>query len=390
MPRSYQMTDFSSGEALFSPDVTRNGKAMFNQEIWRQRVADRLGGFARNPRQDIQIAGTGSVLAYLAVRTLEPFLEAFQREPVAAVLALAEITRGPGADQIVRRASQMRYQVSHLIERELRTRAELRGAVEQILVHLGVIHMARQRLNSTRDEWLRVTLLAELDNYSPGEFSQLRRLLHDPGWQSRYETIRSLRTRDGRYSAADLVLLHDGLGDSASHVRAAAARQLGQFAGTPPVPLVKALTRVALYDCDLETRYAAARTLGALRDRIASPQLIDHLGQCLGDEDNFVRSAAALALGQLGELAGTPDMIARLAGMVADPDPYTREAAARALGQIGAAAATSGVLNALAHAMEDADANVHEAAVDSLTRLRKIRATLPLNPSRHPSEPLTV
>jgi hypothetical protein len=382
------MTEFSSGATFFHASLNALVAPMFDQERWRQRVAERLGGFARNPRQDIQIAGTGSVLAYLAVRTLEPFLEAFQHEPVAAVLTLAQITRGPGADQIVRRASQMRYQVSHLIERELRTRPELRAAVEQILVHLNVIHMARQRLNSTRDEWLRVTLLAELDNYSPGEFVQLRRLLHDPGWQSRYETLRSLRSREGRYSAADLVLLHDGLSDSASHVRAAAARMLGQFAGTPPAPLVKALTRVALYDCDLETRFAAARTLGALRDRIASPQLIDYLGQCLADDDSFVRSAAALALGQLGELAGTVALIDKLAALIGDSDPYAREAAARALGQIGAAAATSGVLNALARAMEDPDANVHEAAVDSLTRLRRIRATLPLNPARAPSEPL--
>lgn len=363
---------------------------MFDQEIWRTRIAERLSGFARNPRQDIQIAGAGTVLAYLAVRTLEPFLEAFQQEPVAAVLTLAEITRGPGADQVVRRASQLRFQVAHLIERELRTKAELRAAVEQLLVTLNVIHLARQRLNSSRDEWLRVTLLGELDLFSPREFGQLRRLLHDPGWQSRYETLRSLRSRSGNYSAADLVLIHDGLGDSASHVRAAAARMLGLFAGTPPAPLVKALTRVALYDCDLETRFAAARTLGSLRDRIASPQLIDHLGQCLGDNDSFVRSAAALALGQLGELAGTPALIERLAGLISDSDSYARETAARALGQIGVAAATGMVLGALTRAMEDADANVHEAAVDALTRLRKIRATLPLTPARHPTEPLTV
>src|SRR5512141_2388190 len=140
MNRSYQMTDFSSSAPFLSTSHQRSGDTpMCDQDIWRQRVADRLGGFARNPRQDIQIAGTGSVLAYLAVRTLEPFLEAFQSEPVAAVLTLAEITRGQGADQIVRRASQMRYQVSQLIERELRTRAELRAAVEQILVHLNVI-----------------------------------------------------------------------------------------------------------------------------------------------------------------------------------------------------------------------------------------------------------
>lgn len=361
---------------------------MFDLDTWRQQIAERFGGFARNPRQDIQIAGTGTVLAYLTVRTLEPFLEAFQREPMAAVLALSELTRGPGANQIIRRASQMRYQVSQLIERELRTRAELRAAVEQVLVHLNVIHMARQRLNSTRDEWLRITLLAELDNFGPGEFVQLRRLLHDPGWQSRYDTIRTLRVRDGRYTAADLVLLHEGLSDSASHVRAAAARMLGQFAGTPPAPLVKALTRVALYDCDLETRFAAARTLGALRDRIASPQLIDYLGQCLGDDDSFVRSAAALALGQLGELAGTVTLIDRLVSLLRDSDSYAREAAARALGQIGGPAATTTVVNALARAMEDADANVHEAAVDAITRLRKLRATLPLHSSRLPSEPL--
>jgi HEAT repeat protein len=367
---------------------------MFDQEVWRTRVAERLSGFARNPRQDIQIAGTATVLAYLAVRTIEPFLEAFQEEPVAAVMALASITQGPGADQIVRRASQMRYQVAQMLERELRTKAELRSAIEELLVSLNVVHLARQRLNSTRDEWLRLTLLHEIDSFDPNEFVRLRRLLHDPGWQSRYETIRSLRHRNGNYSAADLVLLHDGLGDSASHVRAAAARMLGQFAGTPPNPLVKALTKVALYDCDLETRYAAARTLGALRDRIASPQLIDHLGGCLQHEDNFVRSAAALILGQFGELAGTPVLIEQLTGLIHDSDPYAREAAARTLGRIGAAAATSAVLSALTRAMEDPDSNVHEAAVDALTRLRKIRATLPLNlnlaVSKHPTEPLAV
>lgn len=363
---------------------------MFDQERWRQQVAEGFNGFARNPRLDMQLAGTATVLAYLSVRTLEPFLEAFQHEPVAAVLALAEISHGPGADLIVRRAGQMRYQAAQLIERELRSRPELRTTIAELLVALNVIHVARQRLNSSRDEWLRLTLLHEIEQFGSGEFDQLRKLLHDPGWQSRYDAIRSLRSRNGNYTAADLVLIHDGLSDSASHVRAAAARMLGQFAATPPAPLVKALTRVALYDCDLETRFAAARTLGTLRDRIASPQLIDHLSLCLTDDDSFVRSSAALVLGQLGEIAGTPTLIERLTNIIGDPDAYAREAAARALGRIGAAAATSAVLNALTKAMEDPDANVHEAAVDSLTRLRKLRATLPLNPAKHPTEPLTV
>ncbi len=364
---------------------------MFNQDIWRSQIAERLSSFARNPRQDIHIAGAGTVLAYLATRMLEPFLEAFQHAPVAAVLTLAEITTGTGADHIVRRAVQMRYQAATLLERELRAIPELRGAIERLMVTLGVVHLARQRLNSSRDEWLRLTLLSELEAYGPQEFAQLRRLLHDPGWQSRYDAIRSLRQREGSYSSADLVLLHEGLSDSASHVRAAAARMLGHFAATPPTALVNALVRVALYDCDLETRYAAARALGALRDRITTPQLIDHLGTCLADKDNFVRSAAALILSQLGELAGTPMLITGLTDLLADGDSYAREAAARALGRIGTAAATPTVMQALTRAMEDSDANVHEAAVDSLTRLRKLRnATMPLSPPKHPTEPLVV
>ncbi|MEF3273044.1 MAG: HEAT repeat domain-containing protein [Chloroflexus sp.] len=363
---------------------------MFDRETWRQRVAERLHSFARNPRQEIQVAGVSTVLGFLALRTLEPFLAAFQEEPVSAVLTLAEISRGPGADHVVRRASHWRYQLSQLIERELRSRPELRLMIEEIMLALNVIHLARQRLNSSRDEWLRLTLLAELDSFEPGDFEQLRRQLHDPGWQSRYEAIRRLRVREGNFTASDLVLLHDGLSDSASHVRAAAARMLGMIVGTPPQPLVKTLIRLAIHDCDLETRFAAARTLGLLRDRIASPQLMNHLHECLADPDSFVRSAAALVVSQLGEMAGTAPIIDRLVAMLQDTDAYARESAAHALGRLGVTAATTIVLNALAQAVDDTDPNVHEAAVDAITRLRKLRATLPLNQSRHPTEPLAV
>lgn len=305
-------------------------------------------------------------------------------------MTLADIVRSPGADRIVHRATNMRYQGAIIIERELRTSEELRQAIEQLIITLNVIHLARQRLNSSRDEWLRASLIHEIEMFGPDEFSQLRRLLQDPGWQSRYEAIRSLRQRAGHYTPADIVLLHEGLNDSASHVRAAAARMLGQFAENPPNPVINALTRLALFDCDLETRFAAARALGSLRDRIASPQLIDYLSTCLSNEDSFVRSAAAMVLSQFGDLAGTPMLIENLAAMLEDSDPYAREAAARALGHIGAAAATSEVIDALTRAMQDSDPNVHEAALDSLTRLRKIKSTLPLNRSKSPTAPLTV
>lgn len=361
---------------------------MFDQEHWRNQIAERLSAFARNPRQDIQLTGTTTALAYLAVCTIEPFLEAFQREPVAAVLTMANITNGPGADHVVRRAAQMRYQVAHLLERELRATPTLRSAIEQLMVSLDVIHLARQRLNSSRDEWLRLTLLRELEMFDPSEFIQLRRLLNDPGWQLRYDAIRSLYYRQGHYTSADLVLLHEGLKDSASHVRAAAARMLGQFAETPPMPLVKVLVRVAIYDCDLKTRYTAARALGSLRERIVSPQLIDYLTICLSDEDSFVRSATAMVVGEIGDLASAPPLITNLVSLLCDSDFYTREATARALGRMGVAAATKEVIDALTRSLQDSDSNVHEAAVDSLSRLHKLRATRPLMVQPNAPEPM--
>ncbi len=363
---------------------------MFDQDQWRKQIAERFSTFARNPRQDMQLTGTSTVLGYLAVRMLEPFLDAFQREPLAAVLTLARISYSPGSDHIVRRAAQMRYQTALLLERELRTSALLRSTIECLMVTLDVVQLARQRLNSSRDEWLRLTLVRELEMYGADEFGQLRRLLDDLGWQMRYDAIRSLQHRQGNYTSADLVLLHEALKDSASHVRAAAARMLGQLAANPPVPLIKALVRVALFDCDLKTRYAAARALGALRDRIVSPQLIDYLTTCLSNEDSFVRSAAALVLGEIGELASAPLLIHNLAVLLNDEDPYAREAAARALGVMGIAAATREVINALTHTLEDNDSNVHEAAVEALSRLHKLRATRPLALANGQLEPVTV
>lgn len=322
------------------------------------------------------LAGTSSLLVYLSARTLEPFLEAFQCEPVAAVMTLAYIHQGSGSDHLVRRAGALRYQTTRILEREIGALPHLRVALEQLILSLNTINIARQRLNSSRDEWLRTTLLRELQMFDSSEFLGLRRVLSDSGWYSRYEAIRSLRQRRGNYSSADLVLLHDGLHDSASHVRAASARMLGHFAETPPGVLVKTLLHVAIYDCDQETRYAAARALGALRERITSPQLLDQLGDHLSDTDRFYRSAAVMVLGQLGDLASVPTVINKLAALLKDSDYYVREAAARTLGCIGRAAATPDVLKALTDAVQDSDSNVHEAAVESLIHLRDLRSPL--------------
>ena len=53
--------------------------AMFDQDTWRRQIAEHLRGFARNPRQEMQLDGAPSLLSFLVLRTLDPFLEAFQR-----------------------------------------------------------------------------------------------------------------------------------------------------------------------------------------------------------------------------------------------------------------------------------------------------------------------
>ncbi|MBK9945341.1 MAG: HEAT repeat domain-containing protein [Kouleothrix sp.] len=345
---------------------------MFDQDTWRRQIADQLNGFARNPRQEIQLAGAPSLLSYLVARTLAPFLEAFQREPIAAVLTLAAITHSPGADQIVQRAARMRYQSAAQIDRELRASRDIRIAVEQLLLELQTIALVRQRLNGGREEWARGTLDRELDLFT-GEFTQLRRALTDPGWQTRSDALRALRNRKGRYTPADLVLIHDGLTDSAAHVRAAAARMLGLIAEPPGSLLQKTLVRVALHDSDAETRVAAARAIGMLREYITTPQLLDQLSSCVFSDDSFVRSSAALVLGELGDMVSAPMLIKHLTKLLTDTDPYAREAAARALGRIGAAAATPDVFAALQLAIEDNEITVHEAASDALARLRDVR-----------------
>lgn len=343
---------------------------MFDRETWRRDIARRLAAFSRNPRQELQLAGAPSLLGYLVTRTLDPFLEAFQQEPIAAVLTLAEISRSAGADMLVHRATRIRYQSAAQVDRELRANREIRIVVEQLLIELQTLPLARQQMNGARENWLRTTLEQEIDGF-PGEFRQLRRVLNDPAWQTRYESIRALRSRRGHYRPADVVLIHDALSDSAAHVRAAAARALGVIQGQPPALLVKGLVRTALHDCDAETRFAAARALGALRERIVSPQLLDQLSASLFEEDSFVRSSAALVLGQLGDLAGAPMLVKNLTNLLDDDDPYTREAAVRALGQIGQAAATPEVLAALTSLAENGDVPIHDAATDALILLRE-------------------
>lgn len=352
---------------------------MFDQEAWYNKIVDELNSFARNPWQEVLVQGASSLIGYLAFRTLEPFLEAYEREPINAVIALANITRSPGGDHIVQRAKQLRFQGARLLERDIHLFPELCATIEQLIVALNIIHLVRQRLNSSRDEWLRQTLFEELNTFSPETFVQIRHLLRDPGWKIRYDSIHRLKIQHGNFSPSQLILLSEGLKDSVSEVRTVAARRLGEFADSPPIQLVKALIQIALHDCDMKTRNAAARSLGNLRHRIASPEILDMLAVHLRDNDCFVRSATAMLLTELGEMAGTPLIIQNLVHLLQDSDPYVREAAAIAIGRMGPAALNKQVMDALTRAGQDVDSDVHEAAVESLLQIRKLRATMPIN-----------
>ena len=72
--------------------AARISRGWLARESWNARAVP-----ANPPRM---LAGAPSLLSFLVARTLEPFLEAFQREPIAAVLTLAAIAHTPGADQI--------------------------------------------------------------------------------------------------------------------------------------------------------------------------------------------------------------------------------------------------------------------------------------------------
>ncbi|NWG20917.1 MAG: HEAT repeat domain-containing protein [Chloroflexi bacterium] len=344
---------------------------MFDQHTWQQRIAEQLSGFARDPRQEVQLAGAHGLLPYLVIRTLEPFLEAFHATPVEAVVTLATLARGPGADFLVQQAMRRRYMVIADIERDLRNNADLRVTVEHLLVELQTIHLALRHLNTRRSEWLRATLEREINAYT-GAFARLRSVVRDSDGHERADALRRLRARNGRYTADDLLLIDAALVDNAARVRAGAARLLGISADAPPAPLVARLLQVALRDSDAETRFAAARALGLLRERVVTHELLEQVEGHLFHDDSFYRSAAALVLGQLGERAGSASIVASLSSMLNDLDPYAREAAARALGRIGYPAAVPEVMEALTRAAQDGDVQVHEAALDSLAILRQV------------------
>lgn len=351
----------------------------FDQAIWREQILTRLMPFTRNPLHELRLSGTSSALSFLLFHTIQPFCAAFEHEPIAAALALAELTRRPGANYLVHNARRFYYQGAGLVERELRHTPELRIVLDELALELRSLQIVLQRLSNPRVEWLRRALLQDLGFFSaPQEFQYIKRQIADPEWQSRFAELQVLRLCHGVYSASDLDLLSQCLQDGSSHVRSASARLLGQANMRLPDNLVYQLMCVAVHDDNLETRYAAARSLGGLRGQVAMQPLLDELHRLLGDDDHFVRSAAAMVLGQLGECVVAPAINDALAGLLSDSDPYVREAAARALGRIGAPAAIPRVLTRLARAVEDGDANVHDAALEALHRLRTLRGSQPL------------
>lgn len=346
---------------------------MFDRSTWRMQVGRKLDSFARNPRQEIFISsGPVMLITYLASATLEPFLNAFEEEPITAIQTLASISAAPAMNAVVRRAPAMRYQLARLLEYELRNSYEWRFAVEQLLVGVDTIQLARQRLHGLDSDWFIDKLRDEIIDLSPAEFMELHRRLND-SLKSFHGIFQELRQKKGNFTQEELILLYVGLSDSSAGVRAQAARRLGEYAWTPSENMVNRLIQIALYDNDLESRNAAARAVGSLRDRIRTPTMLDVIASRLRDSDKFIRTATAMLLSHLGEVAGTKNIVEGLVQLLGDPDPYAREAAAHALGAMGVNATLPAVISALAQALQDDNEHVHDAALDSLTNLRELR-----------------
>lgn len=349
---------------------------MFDKQLWCTKIGERLKSFVRSPLQNVQLCGGKTIFGTLTFHSLAPFLEAFRCRPISAVITLAEITSGPGADYLVHQAHRLYFQGTRLLERELLANNDLCNTVEQLLTTLQVIPRIRQRFSSIRDEWFCQRLGEELTLYPTNLFVAVRRQIENSGWKLRLEAIVTLKERNGVFSPEDLELLYEGLHDSSSEVRQASARRIGEFVATPPLPIVKTLVHMAIHDHDVKTRRISALALGHLRNRIVPSEIIDYVTQHLSDKDPFFRSAAAMLLVELGDTIANPHVIERLVELLRDSDAYVREAAALALGRMGPTAVTKEVMMALIEAGDDNESAVHEAAIESLMRLRRLRSTL--------------
>ena len=351
---------------------------MFNLDIWRSEVQRRCWRLIRNPRAEVALFGTDSVLCVLASRVLEPFFEQWSFQPLEATLALSRLTQSPGTSFLMHNAASLRYQ-QHLLWSRLHTSSEVRRTFEHIVLGLDILPYLIQEMGDVYGEWFRIHLRDEIDAFQyKQELGTLRALLSDPPWQTRYAAIQALQKRHGHYSNEDFEQLTQGLSDRSAYVRAAVARQIGVARTTLPQHLLKLLFDVALFDRDVGVRYAAARAIGIRKDQLNLDLTQERLLTALFHEDRFTRSAACLVLAQLGAFIAAPHIIDGLLAVLTDPDPYAREAAATALGAFGEQAVQPQVFEALSKSLLDTDQYVHEAALEALRILRPPAKAPPL------------
>ncbi len=346
---------------------------MFDVSTWRAEVQRRFQRFIRRPRQEAALFGTERLFLLLASRVMEPFFEHFTYDPLEAVQTLGELTRNQATAFLIHNAVSLRYQ-HQLLWQRLERSAKQRATLEQIILKLEVVPYLLQELGDVNGEWFRTTLRDELDEYRfSGELVELRQLLNEPSWQTRYAAIQSLNRRGGNFNEAELTQLSDALDDHSAHVRAAAARQLGASRAQLSAQRRQRLLLVALQDRDVGTRYAAARAVGMQREAYTDSAYREVLVTALFHEDPFVRSAACMVLTQLGTVMADASVIDGLLVVLQDADAYAREAAATALGHLGPIAATAAVIQHLTDALLDTDQYVHEAALASLRILQPLR-----------------
>ncbi len=134
---------------------------MFDLEIWRADILQRLRRFVRAPQTEMGIYGTERLTYYLTSLVLEPFFQAFGNQPLRAVVTLANITQTAGTNFLIHNASTLRYS-QQLLWSEFEHSPSLRLVIEQILLKLNVIEHLLHTLDDPEAHWLRQSLSDEI------------------------------------------------------------------------------------------------------------------------------------------------------------------------------------------------------------------------------------
>ena len=149
----------------------------FDLTTWKTTVRKRLTHWRHRLRE----FGVDSVYGGLCAMTLWPVAAAVKSGDLSAVIALAGVAGGVGANLVANRIQQWEDEVdaAHQLAREVATEPDLRAALDTILQTLETVALAQHGSSAEDKQWLLDTLRQELERY--GTSAQTIVTLTGPG-----------------------------------------------------------------------------------------------------------------------------------------------------------------------------------------------------------------